>query len=325
MKQAVVIFIDSPFHKESAKNIIELYPDSLIIIYHVRTGLGSIEGYLNIVNSKENWTALNFVETGLDLLVRKLSKRRPFIIYTYYETSYHFLYVKSSLRADWNDVILYDDGIGSCFRHAMPSRYRLLLQTIFLKIFHNISVPFNRYSLGNNKNVKNVITYWPALVSTHSGVSVSSLVPKYKQVKIAVKCDFVFLLGPVLAKGRMDESELILFIENSLKNIVNRTDRILVKPHPREDKNRLIETLHSTIYSTQFELLLNDEFGFENFFESLKPRGWIGMASTVLLNRIHYNIQHGLRENFYFIEEPNDKYPQRGQLLKKLLHEKDFI
>ena len=65
--------------------------------------------------------------------------------------------------------------------------------------------------------------------------------------------------------------------------------------------------------------------GFENYFASLRPKAWIGMASTVLLNRIQYNELHGLSEKFHLIEEPNDKYPQRVRLLKKLLHEKNLI
>lgn len=325
MKQAIVIFIDSPFHKECAKNIIGLYPNSWVLIYHVRSGLGAIDGCLNIVNSKQYWSALNFVEKGLQGLAEELKGYGTTVLYTFYETSYHFLYVKSALRIDWKDVILYDDGIGSCFRHAMPSRNRLLLQKIVLKILYNIKVPYSRYSLGNNRYVENVITYWPSLVSRHSGVSVSTLVSSYEKVDVSLSCDFVFLLGPVLAKGRMTECKLIDYIERALSNIIGPSDKVLVKPHPREDIVRLTKTLDSTSYSSQFVLLRNEELAFENYFASLKPKGWIGMPSTVLLNRIQYNEQHGLKEEFYFVEEPNDKYPQRGRLLKKLLDEKNFI
>lgn len=325
MRDAVVIFIDSPFHKESAKNIINLYPDSLIIVYHVRSGLGFIEGYLNIVNCKQNWTAINFVEKGLQLLVNKLKHYSLIKLYTFYETLYHFLYTKCALKIDWEDVVLFDDGIGSCFRHAMPRRHRLLLQTIVLKIRYNITVPYSKFSLGNNDYVRNIITYWPALVSRHSGVSVSTLVSNYKQVDFSDKCDYVLLLGPVLSKGRMNDTELMNYVEKALKNIVVSTDIILVKPHPREDKTRLKMTLASTKFASQFVFLNDDEYGFEHYFASLNPKAWIGMASTVLLNRIQYNELHGLRERFFLVEEPYDNYPQRGRLLKKLLDEKDFI
>jgi hypothetical protein len=325
LRQAVVIFIDSPFHKESAKNIIKLHNNSSIIIYHVRLGLGYIEGHFNIVNSQQNWTALSFVNQSLQTLVERLKDHRSIKLYTFYETSYHFLYVKSALNIEWKNVVIFDDGIGSCFKHAMPKRYRLLLQTLLLKMRYNITVPFSRFSLGNNRYVQNLITYWPEIVSRHGGVNVSPLVTDYFQVNFEVGCDLVLLTGPVLAKGRMNSEELINYIENALRNVVSSTDRILVKPHPREDKNRFKKTLASTKFASQFVFLDNDKYGFENYFASLRPKAWIGMPSTVLLNRIQYNDLHGLSEKFYLIEEPNDKYPQRVRLLKKLLHEKNLI
>ena len=122
-----------PFHKESAINIVKLHPNSSIIVYHVRSGLGYIEGQFNIVNSQQNWTALNFVNQSLQILVARLNNFHSIKLYTFYETSYHFLYVKSALNIEWKEVVIFDDGIGSCFKHAMPKRYRLLLQTVVFK------------------------------------------------------------------------------------------------------------------------------------------------------------------------------------------------
>ena len=59
----------------------------------------------------------------------------------------------------------------------------------------------------------------------------------------------------------MNSSDLINYIENALTNIVSSTDKVLVKPHPREDKNRLKKTLASTKFASQFVFLDNDEYG----------------------------------------------------------------
>jgi len=247
------------------------------------------------------------------------------ILATFYDTHYIFEYLKFKLDIKWKNVYLIDDGIGSLFRVSMPKLFRRIPKAVYNLFLCRFGVNLSYYSLGSNKKIENFITIFPIFLNFENLESrIEDVQDYFKQSLKELSLSFfkddefrfvsgsIITLSPVLKYKRQTPQ----YVSEYLKDLINYCDKslpIYLKPHPRDDKEKLKEVLSQLDYPVQ---IINSPVPLELFFENMENAMLIGMPSTsfCIASLLYTNAS----SKILICREKNDPFPKRIAVLESI-------
>ena len=209
----------------------------------------------------------------------------------------------------------------------MPKLHRRLPKAFYNFLFRRFPVNLSINNLGLNNSIRNCATIYGNFYLKHP--LLKKEINIYNEFKNLLKnqsyynienkktiSGVIIILSPVLIYKRKTKNELLLYLQKILKYVKNDL-KIYFKPHPRENLKDLISVISKLNIKSE---LLNQFIPLELYFPFIKKSTWLGMPSTSIVNRSILN--YGKDEEFVIIQEDNDPFPDRIEVIKNVLKSK---
>lgn len=328
MIKKVIVLADSPFHLLLASALSDsLLNDKVLILWiNKKPKFLSDNFYLKFNFKFIDCSKNTFFNININKKLNSfLSKNKFDLIFTFYDTNFVFEYIKSKLKLNWSKVGIIDDGIASLFPVSMPKLYRRVPKAIFNFFFHKFPVNLQKLSLGGNKKIKLFASIYGKYLYNHAkNVRILDIKNEfYTNLKDSSLFNFhplkidgtIIMLSPVLVYRRKTIKELVKYLSRLL-DYCNKNKKIYVKPHPRENLSMLKKAFNQIKIKSIF---LPKSIPMELYFPYINKSKWIGMPSTTFFNRVLLDLK--LDDEFIILQEPNDPFPLRVDVLENILNE----
>ena len=277
-----------------------------------------------------NWSSYKKKYSELSKIIQNIDNVD--FLFTCYDSTFEFEIIKNKFSIDWDNIGLIEDGIANYYKVSMPSSYFRKLSKSILNFFQNgFFFNMSRYNLGGNPKISAIATIDPKLIYLHKK-SKSDVIDIYDDFKLILdninlkipelyfRSEVIFFLVPIFSLNRMNEDELTAYLKYILSiNEISKYDKILLKPHPREDLKRLDYLIKSRFSD---KIVLAGIEPIEIYLKYINFDVILGLPSTAMINYYILNKNKSTK----FILTPVHWKHNRGPFSEKInIFKKRFV